>query len=810
MKKLDIKGICHRLIDKKYKRIILMFIAILLLNSLIAITTGTNYIEKSVNQLFSTLNNYTEEKKNITPLKSDGYDSEVGGSIKIEKSAEWTGYKKAKINISLDTIDALTDGGSGKATGIDAIFVVDTSGSMYGSKLTQAKQDIITLSNELLDDSNNKVALISFNTTATIKSNFTNDKNVFTSSVNSLTYSGSTDYGKAYKEVGNLLSSYTIDDNRDIIMVFLTDGFPTSKGHKTEYTYLKQKYPDMLINGIQYELGRSIIQDVIDMSDYQYLSNRTNLYDTLFNIYGNLSNHKYQKYESFILEDILSDDFEVDLVDNIKVSTGTIVIDNKKVKWNLGENEFKSGNKATMEINVFYKGEVKKDFFPTNDALKVTYKLANNTEQKLITEETPVLQNGYEVIYETNAPKDCHNILLVPSKEIHFFDEKVTKSIKELECDSYIFQGWELTDDTSTDINKNNEETFIMPSHDVVYRGIWSTLNIEKNMEGEVAKELPKVPFDTSEAQPDTGIRFYEHSDYGIDNGYSGLYMYIGMENDKHPIYYYRGAVTNNNVLFANFCWKIVRTTETGGIKLIYNGISTSDNKCTNTTGDVTQIGVSTFNSGIYSRNSIGYTFTSGTEQKEKDSKIKIAIDSWYKTNIDDKGYTKYLEDAVWCNDRTTENASASTTYYGAVTRLDKNKERPKVKDEEVCPNKGDRYTVTDTTKGNGALTYPVGLITADEAELGGMGWYDHSGNTYNKTSYLYTGKSFWLLSPGWYNNYGARVFQISSSGDVYDSYTVDHSLGVRPSVSLRFGTTFSSGDGEMNTPYIVEGQLDF
>ena len=42
------------------------------------------------------------------------------------------------------------------------------------------------------------------------------------------------------------------------------------------------------------------------------------------------------------------------------------------------------------------------------------------------------------------------------------------------------------------------------------------------------------------------------------DSNGKGLYILPGTENDTYPIYYYRGAVDNNNVLFANFCWKIV------------------------------------------------------------------------------------------------------------------------------------------------------------------------------------------------------------------------------------------------------------
>ena len=42
-------------------------------------------------------------------------------------------------------------------------------------------------------------------------------------------------------------------------------------------------------------------------------------------------------------------------------------------------------------------------------------------------------------------------------------------------------------------------------------------------------------------------------------------------ENGK-DVYYYTGNITNNNLVFNNYCWKMVRTTETDGVKLIYNG----------------------------------------------------------------------------------------------------------------------------------------------------------------------------------------------------------------------------------------------
>ena len=59
-------------------------------------------------------------------------------------------------------------------------------------------------------------------------------------------------------------------------------------------------------------------------------------------------------------------------------------------------------------------------------------------------------------------------------------------------------------------------------------------------------------------------------ADRTIANG-NGVNKYL--EGGKE-IYYYRGNV-ENNVLWANFCWKILRTTATGGVKLVYNGLPT-------------------------------------------------------------------------------------------------------------------------------------------------------------------------------------------------------------------------------------------
>ena len=86
------------------------------------------------------------------------------------------------------------------------------------------------------------------------------------------------------------------------------------------------------------------------------------------------------------------------------------------------------------------------------------------------------------------------------------------------------------------------------------------------------------------------GIDF---SNISSDTNGKGLYVRAGTENDAYPIIYYRGNVTNNNVYFAGKCWQVIRTTETGGTKLIYNGenTGTADNPaCENAEGETRQI----------------------------------------------------------------------------------------------------------------------------------------------------------------------------------------------------------------------------
>ena len=300
-----------------------------------------------------------------------------------------------------------------------------------------------------------------------------------------------------------------------------------------------------------------------------------------------------------------------------------------------------------------------------------------------------------------------------------------------------------------------------------------------------------------------TGIDF---SQISSDTNGKGLYILNGTENNQYPIMYYRGAVENNNVKFANFCWKIVRTTETGGVKLIYNGTPDESGQCT-ATGESTMINSSiAFNTNFDDNAYVGYMYgTAGSSTYEEthantnDSTIKTVIDEWYSENM--TAYTNKLEDTVWCNDRSVVQDSDFTgtgigkevTMYGSRNRLYVNK-TPSL----VCINENDKFTVS-SENGNGALTYPVALLTADEIAYAGA----VDGNN-NNTYYLYNNDNFWTLSPNSFVGNRTNAFDVNANGS-FNGNTVINPYGVRPAISLKAGTTAISGDGTATNPYVIE-----
>ena len=165
----------------------------------------------------------------------------------------------------------------------------------------------------------------------------------------------------------------------------------------------------------------------------------------------------------------------------------------------------------------------------------------------------------------------------------------------------------------------------------------------------------------------DSSINFASAS--SSDNG-DGVNTISGTENGQYPVYYYRGNVTDNNVKFANFCWKMVRTTDTGGIKLIYNGVLGDDGSCNNT-GTASQIGTSAFNSTYTTPADVGYMYgtvyiaTSKSLTDQTDTYIYGNDVSWDGTNYTLTGDT--MSSSSWKTDYKTLATKYHYTCFNTI-----------------------------------------------------------------------------------------------------------------------------------------------
>ena len=292
-------------------------------------------------------------------------------------------------------------------------------------------------------------------------------------------------------------------------------------------------------------------------------------------------------------------------------------------------------------------------------------------------------------------------------------------------------------------------------------------------------------------------------------------------EDDYGTSYYFRGAVKNNYVQFANKCWRIVRVGGDGFVKLILHNDNKAGaaNPCASANNSTSAAFArfsgttytSAFNSSYNDNAYVGFKYgTVGasdyatTHANTNKSTILTNLETWYTNNL--KTYESVIDDNVWCNDKTnvtdtsydpwgiTPNGKGyakNVTYYGATQRL--------VSKSKSAGGAG------PSLKCNGELskiTSKVGLITADELAFAGYAF-----NIGNTTTYLQenaTDTYWWSLSPINFNGSNAYVWSVVGSlGGLYN-YSVRNACGLRPSISLVSSTTISSGTGTSEDPYVV------
>ena len=293
-------------------------------------------------------------------------------------------------------------------------------------------------------------------------------------------------------------------------------------------------------------------------------------------------------------------------------------------------------------------------------------------------------------------------------------------------------------------------------------------------------------------------------------------------EDDNGTSYYFRGAVKNNYVEFANKCWRIVRVGGDDSVKLILHNNNTKKvaNPCdaanNSTSAAFARYSGTTYTSAFNSSHNdnayVGFKYgTAGasdyatTHANTNNSTILTNLETWYNNNL--KTYADAIADTVWCNDKTNVedktynpwsyggNATGlgygtNKTYYGATQRL--------------VSTSGSAGGTGPSLKCNGELskiTSKIGLITVDELAFAGYAY-----ELQNTTTYLQenaTNTYWWSLSPLDFNLGSAGVWNVGEGS--FGRSSAGSTLEVRPSISIVSSATISGGFGTSEDPYVVE-----
>ena len=269
--------------------------------------------------------------------------------------------------------------------------------------------------------------------------------------------------------------------------------------------------------------------------------------------------------------------------------------------------------------------------------------------------------------------------------------------------------------------------------------------------------------------------------------------------DDYGEIYYFAGNPEDNWLKFGGFWWRIIRINGNGSIRIIYQGTSA------NIEGNGIKIGDNYFNSQSNNNMYVGFKYTNGevhgygtnsTILGSNTDNSTNTLNGWYRRNL--INYTDYIDgNAGFCGDRTIYSGSGintDITYYAAYNRMTTH--IPSLR----CENDLDLFTIIGSNKGNKSLTYPIGLITVDEAMFAG------GTSENNQQYYLYPGTStsYWTMSPAGYYSSSAYVYVIGWMGHLYASMAdINFNNAIRPVINLKADVQIT-GSGTTTDPFVV------
>lgn len=236
----------------------------------------------------------------------------------------------------------------------------------------------------------------------------------------------------------------------------------------------------------------------------------------------------------------------------------------------------------------------------------------------------------------------------------------------------------------------------------------------------------------------------------------------IKSNDDDGEAFFFRGAVENNNVLFNDVKFKILRINGDGSVRLVLTDALESN----------------------YAYNSDNSEVDNYTDKLKLDnSSIKDVLDKWLNSNF--SNYTKYISNSTYCEDVNVFKDENNITYLNNYNRIF-------VDDSPSLICTGNKVSAK------------VGLMSVDEVVYAGayknsinQSFFLHNENINNP---YYTMSGSQILTR--YNVVDAII--VNKNGTLSYDKKISNEYAIRPVISIDSNATVS-GTGTNDDPYVVK-----
>ncbi|MGN1201885.1 MAG: VWA domain-containing protein, partial [Eubacterium sp.] len=307
------------------------------------------------------------DSKTLTIGQIDIIEPEIAPEDATDYTIEWTSSDESVVTVNptgeygtltakskgTATITAKLTSGSNSMTkstevsvaskGRDTVLVLDVSGSMSGTPLTEMKESALQFCDDLLlDEYNNRVAIVCFDDTVTYHS-FSNDLSELKEYINNITDGGATNMTAALVQADEIMSEEGMDDHIKNIVI-MADGLPnrgqTSLSGSAEFS--SSSY-------LLFTSGEEYANAVVDTANE--IMQNYNMYSLGF--FHSLSGSDYDNCSKLMskLTNMENGYHEVDQAENLQFEFGDIaddITDGSKIVINIA---------CPVDVSVSYEGE---------------------------------------------------------------------------------------------------------------------------------------------------------------------------------------------------------------------------------------------------------------------------------------------------------------------------------------------------------------------------------------------------------------------------------------------------------------------